>query len=314
MSTIPDRINHLLRKYEKNTLTRTEYDELLTLLHHPDFEPILEQHLQASWEPIAIVEETDTTSDVAQVTNWWQGSRRTWFSVAAVIAMTVIGLAWYNVQKQPSILTYSTEFGERKTVLLPDSSEAYLNANTILTWRTDWKKQAKRAVSLQGEAFFKVRKQEGIAFVVATGDVAVTVLGTSFNVRTRRDVTDVYLESGKVDVQVVDSEAEVITMQPGNAIQYAKNGQGVVLECESTLESSAAWVEGILQFENKTFAEVLVQLEELYGKHFELKNPELLQKRIDLSLPYGDWPLLCNALGLIMSIKVEEKGDTIILR
>lgn len=44
-----------------------------------------------------------------------------------------------------------------------------------------------RKVYLKGEAYFTVTKQEGVPFIVCSGNTEVTVWGTEFNVRNYAD-------------------------------------------------------------------------------------------------------------------------------
>ena len=88
-------------------------------------------------------------------------------------------------QPEQKLLSFQTTYGETKRILLPDSSTVLLNANSSISWSTQWKQVGKREVNLKGEAFFDVRKMNGMQFVVQSGGMKVKVLGTVFNVRNR---------------------------------------------------------------------------------------------------------------------------------
>lgn len=68
---------------------------------------------------------------------------------------------------------------------LPDSSKAFLNKNSKLSYPSLF--AANRSVTLSGEAFFEVRHDSLHPFVVHTSGTLVRVLGTSFNVRENAD-------------------------------------------------------------------------------------------------------------------------------
>jgi transmembrane sensor len=288
---------------------------LMGLIQQPGFERILDKviheefsEVQDEWHAISYQE---VGAPVRKPLNWGR-----WIEVAAMFLMvlSVIGYFYYSSETKPETLVFSTGYGETRKVLLPDSSEVMLNANSKVAWNKDWKAQKKRFVQMEGEAFFKVKKQEDMQFVVEAGDVNVYVLGTVFNVSNRRGVTNVFLESGKVDLALEGSENKTVTMAPGNAVKYEKIGSGLSIEELSTLEQNASWVTGMLQFQDKSFSEVLMELEELYGKNFQVVDDNLLKRRMDLSLPYGNWMLISNAIGLAMNVELIENENNVIIK
>src|SRR5690606_18122735 len=129
-------------------------------------------------------------------------TQQNWYRIAAVFAGLLLVSALLLWVYRTSDTTYTTAFGEVKTILLPDSSEIILNANSTLSYATHWNKSKAREVFLSGEAFFKVQEKpvaSGYAkFVVHTGNLDIEVLGTQFNVHHRRNKTQVVLNSGKV--------------------------------------------------------------------------------------------------------------------
>ena len=55
-------------------------------------------------------------------------------------------------------------------------------------------------VSLKGEAFFNVTPNKKKPFIISVNDVQITVVGTSFNVKTINGNTEVVVETGIVKV------------------------------------------------------------------------------------------------------------------
>ncbi|MEC3881111.1 FecR domain-containing protein [Parapedobacter sp. 10938] len=74
--------------------------------------------------------------------------------------------------------------------------------------------QQKRAVELRkGSVFFEVAHDQDKPFVIQSGKVTVTVLGTSFHVSRNGDETTVIVESGKVKVTGLDKTVELEARQ-----------------------------------------------------------------------------------------------------
>jgi len=82
---------------------------------------------------------------------------------------------------------------------LPDGSFITLNSHSALSYQKE-EFGDKRRVILKGEAFFSVKHDVNHPFSVKVNDVLVNVLGTSFNVRSIGDKTEIIVESGVVGV------------------------------------------------------------------------------------------------------------------
>src|SRR5690625_2537866 len=160
-----------------------------------------------------------------------------WGGIAASIAL-VIGLYFLiagngDFLQGQQELVYRTGFGEKLDIELDDGSQITLNANSVLRWAEDWQDNKDRQVVLEGEAFFEVKRQDGIPFTVMTDDVAVEVLGTSFNVDSRESSTRVYLDEGKINLKLkketiedhaLEESVEIeqsneILLQPGDQVR-----------------------------------------------------------------------------------------------
>lgn len=61
----------------------------------------------------------------------------------------------------------------------------------------------KRQVTLDGEAFFEVRKADGKTFTIQSGEASTTVLGTSFNMQAYPEESgvEVTVKTGKVELK-----------------------------------------------------------------------------------------------------------------
>lgn len=104
--------------------------------------------------------------------------------------------------------------GEENTVLLADGTTVHLNAGSKLLYPVRFVGK-RRIVTLEGEAYFDVRKDEEHPFVVRTRFGEVTVLGTAFNINAYNDADACYttLVYGKVNFSTPDQNT--ITLAPG---------------------------------------------------------------------------------------------------
>ncbi len=131
---------------------------------------------------------------------------------AAILVVFLTVLYWFPGDASIGTFTIASQ-GEVQKVLLPDSSTVWLNANSSITYTEDFG-TAERRISLEGEAFFDVRRNEKVPFIVATQGAFVRVLGTSFNLKQ---------ENGEVTLAV---EEGVVRFTPEDSLQ--RNGVTVI--------------------------------------------------------------------------------------
>ncbi len=80
----------------------------------------------------------------------------------------------------------STPGGGQYQLVLPDGSKVRLNSASSLKYPTIFNGN-KRQVELTGEAYFEIKENKRMPFVVKTKKVDVTVLGTEFNINAYDD-------------------------------------------------------------------------------------------------------------------------------
>ncbi|GAA4446104.1 FecR domain-containing protein [Ravibacter arvi] len=308
-----DRITRLLEKYRNNTLSPEEYAEFLGLMGDPDTFDLIDRVSKEDWKESRRILR-DIRADERQPVRRRIAIARLFWGAAASAAIFVTTLLVWPENRAPELLSYQTGFGETRTVVLPDSSKVLLNANSRLVWNTDWLKKKKRELTLEGEGYFDVRKVSGIEFVVRSNHMKISVLGTTFNFRSRKGSAHLFLESGKVNLEIPQLQQQPVALTPGNAALYDSGKKDLRIEAASSLHRSASWVEGMLEFENTPLGDILDRMEELYGKKFKAGDPSVLEKRLDLSLPYSDWDLIRKVLELSLQVKLVEKQDTIFVK
>ena len=197
--------------------------------------------------------------------------------VAACFSVLILfgaGLWQYN---KP--VTYTTAYGQIKTVLLPDSSLVTMNGNSKLSYS---KGLIKREVALSGEAFFQVKKQrvanQPVKFVVHTSRLDVQVLGTSFNVSSRRNDIEVMLKEGKVQLATTDGLEQRMMLAPGQKATLGNNA-ATLIKRGADPEKYMIWLTKKRSYNGESLAFVLDQIQDDYGVVTRVKNQELLKKR-----------------------------------
>lgn len=189
-------------------------------------------------------------------------------AAAAVLLLSAgLGAYWYYGSR-PALLTVQTGRGERRDVRLPDGSVVVLNAGSRLSYPAAFQGM-ERAVILEGEGFFKVKRNPAKPFVVRTAALQTTVLGTSFDVTAYSgEPGSVIVATGKVRVAATAPGGAAVVLLPNQqALQQPDGGLAVqrVRAADFT-----AWQEGVLYLQQTTLPVLAKTLERKYGVHIRL--------------------------------------------
>ncbi len=128
--------------------------------------------------------------------------RFSWLRIAAsVILVAGLGITLFmlvNKNTEPKEMVAQT--GQNVLIdTLSDGSIITLNKRSTVTYPSKFKGNT-RAIALKGEAFFNVAPDKKKPFIISVNDVQVTVVGTSFNIKSENGNTEVVVESGVVQV------------------------------------------------------------------------------------------------------------------
>ncbi|MEO7977648.1 FecR family protein [Flavobacterium sp.] len=138
-----------------------------------------------------------------------------------------------------------------KVVLLPDSSKVELSPNSKIELAVNF--SINRKIEMDGEAYFKVKKDKKHPFQVFCKQTTATVLGTSFTVngQVEKEVI-VALYEGSVQMDVKGQNENWI-LKPGEKFTYA-NGNPTVEEFNRFTD-----------FDNEKISDVSTYIEKNYG-------------------------------------------------
>ncbi|WP_338870268.1 FecR domain-containing protein [Spirosoma sp. SC4-14] len=240
-------------------------------------------------------------------------------TIAAVLAVLVfVGLGWFGYQqyRQSGLVVVHTNYGQHRTLYLPDGSQVVLNANSSLRYEPDWPEGKNRQVWLEGEAFFHVSKRQAagrpVKFTVLAGELAVEVLGTQFNVFHRAEKTQVVLEEGRVRLRSVENSKSQLDldMSPGETVVFSEANR-VLSRQRVNPELYNAWRSNQLIFDNTPLWEVAERIQNTYGKTVTFADPELMNRRLSGTIPSDDLNRLIKALSRAFGLRITEQNDTL---
>lgn len=165
-----------------------------------------------------------------------------------------------NSLPESQINTLTTPKGGQYRIVLPDGSQAWLNAASSIRFPARFAPY-ERAVSITGEVYFEVKKDAHRPFKVRFLDSEIEVLGTSFNVMAYPDETtpQTTLVEGSVRIR---NQKEEKKLRPGQQAFLHTNGQLDIKSVDT--EEITAWKKGLFYFTEADIPAVMKQIGRWY--------------------------------------------------
>ena len=171
----------------------------------------------------------------------------------------------YDEGQTTSFHTLTTPRGGQYQLRLADGTKVWLNASSSITYPISFSKTERR-VSVRGEVYFDVSKDDSKPFVVESHRQKVKVLGTQFNISAYDDdpaITTTLIE-GSVEVSHATTQ-EILILKPGQ--QAAAEDHLTVHEVN--LHTSTAWKDGDFVFDKENLGSVLRKVARWYDVEIE---------------------------------------------
>ncbi|MEJ1964520.1 MAG: FecR domain-containing protein [Gammaproteobacteria bacterium] len=145
-----------------------------------------------------------------------------------------------------------TAAGEVRKVSLPDGSVAVLDTDSAID--VAYTTSERRIRLLHGAAWFDVRPNPKVPFVVAADELRAVAKGTAYGVSRLHDGVRVEVTKGRVEVSVKDESA---TLVAGDTLTVSA---GKVARRKSS-ENPLAWRDGRIVMEDATLREAVAELD-----------------------------------------------------
>jgi len=210
-------------------------------------------------------------------------------AVAAISVLMVLGissLVWYS-SDQVDLITETTVYGERKQVLLPDSSLVTLNAGSSITYPSVFGADV-REIKLLGEAFFEVTHDAQKPFLVSSSGLKTQVLGTSFNIKAYKDAPSIKISLSTGAIRIYRQNEILARLKPDEQILYDKNSGQYAISGHET-DKDISWLQNTIELDDHSLEETRRILERWFNVEISIsKGPDKKQtitgKFIDPSL------------------------------
>jgi transmembrane sensor len=260
----------------------------------PENESVYQESCR-SWEAISLLNEMEQFNSFealkkvnkriikSDYSGWWTIIQR----IAAILLLPLLVYSGYQTIQNFSLKNRQTESAIIQTVAsrqgmvskfsLPDGTKVWLNSGSELQFPIHFQ-SGLRDVTLKGEAFFEVVKNDKQPFRVNARDMNIDVMGTSFNVISYPDEnqSEVILKEGKVRLSVDEGQItkDCGTMNPGQRAVYDAESQKIITE-EVNPRKYIAWLDGDLIFDDDPMEDVVKRLSRWFNVEIIIEDPEI---------------------------------------
>lgn len=317
-------IKKLYKNFLYGRITNDEFLEMRHAINHSDKYDLMEM-MEEEWnEPIeSISMRSENKKRIKNELNHFieQENRKKTISLkkilwvaAVLLPFVVVSTYFFTSQFNEKIeedFFVSVEPGNKATVVLPDQTRVWMNSNSSLQYSR--KDKNIRSVQLIGEAFFKVKHDENHPFVVSNHGLNIKVLGTSFNVKARKnfDIVEVTLIEGKVKLEG-ESFAQDYYLKPNEKATYNVDESSIEIHSTDT-KNETAWIDNKMVFKSEKVKHVLTMIEDWYGVKIENYCPEIEDDLLSGSLKNENLETVLDILKMQYKVKYKKNNDSIII-
>lgn len=200
-----------------------------------------------------------------------------WMVAASVAVLALLGsyLFFALPVAEAKIIVTNTYPQDIRLIRLPDGSRVWVNENTEISYPSAFVGDT-REVKLTGEAFFEVVKNPDKPFIITSGTVSTTVLGTSFNISAYAGrPTEIRVRSGKVKVQ---SRSSTLLLEKGNAA--VAHWDGGTLEKKIIENAEPQWKKALLDIDGLTLEAIIAKIQTVHKLQVVYASEDLRKLKV----------------------------------
>lgn len=288
------RLSYLLERYMQQLSTPEETMELMELIKNADNDEKLLLQLEECWKTLPVTAQLGAVES-AEILNSILPEKRVeavevvmpsrsfgWLKIAAAVAVMAIAAFLFvdkpTVKNTVAVVPVAVKQTAHRFMKLPDGTTVILKGNSKLSYRGKLE-GAKREVYLVGEGYFDVKHDASREFIIHTGQIKTTVLGTAFDIKALEgeDKVMVTVTRGRVKVSNSDKVYGIIT--PNQQIVCNVNSDKY-LHTRVNADEVVSWKDDDLYFDDVTISEIAKTLEERFKVSIVFDNEAIKQCRL----------------------------------
>jgi ferric-dicitrate binding protein FerR (iron transport regulator) len=328
-----EKIRSYLKGLESGTLTHEEEAWIQQFLENATQEELMQVFPQEEWdvqETKAVSRErldlvykdiaSHITTVVKKPVQWWRKPAVQVTAAAAVVLTFVVTLlsdksGLLPAAEQPVVewKTVATLAGEHLVVRLPDNTEIYVNGSTTLQYPELFAENAREIRLDEGEIFVDVARDAARPFRVVSQDIAINVLGTSFNVRnySSEPIADIAVKTGRIAVSNRNITDGVLVTAGKRAVITKKSGK-LSLSANGHIPVNG-WIQNELVFSDMAMKDVFTYLYYNRGLKFEVHDSTILDKHVKASFRHKTGGEIVHLLSKMAQFNYDMKDSLVII-
>lgn len=328
------RFRYLFQQYISKMATSDEIEEFLAMMKREDYDDEVQTLLDEFWNQVASddpipEEKAERIFNSIMATSkekesfFLLRSRGFWYrSVAAIFiiglsAMFYINKSGISEPKQAILASEKPKVSDKPTrrfINLPDGSSVILNENSSLNVSDSFGSDRKREVYLQGEAYFDITPNPNQPFIVHTGEIITTVLGTAFNIKVSPLDKKVTVTVTRGKVKVGDNKTTYNVLVPDEQVVVdASISQHIKVPVIA--EQFIEWTNEDIYFDDVNIRDVAKQLQDRFGVSILFSTEKIKSCKFSATfLKSQSLKQILNIIGEFNQIKYQFKDEkTVVL-
>ncbi len=235
----------------------------------------------------------------------------------AAVACLLIGLGWMikNQIASHNYDIYKSSYSQVQEIDLVDGSQISLGAASKISVSKNFNKQ-NRDLSLEGMAFFNVAKDKQHPFTIKTEQMNITVVGTSFTIRSfnheKTDIVTVNTGKVKVNTSGISNNNEFYLTHDKQLVFNKETGLINIKQVDS--EKHKQWTNKSFYFNKTPLYQVITDLQNMYHVQIIIDDNSINNLVITGEYTYDDFSEIIKSICFVHNLKFEYKSkDQIII-
>ncbi|MEP7377452.1 MAG: FecR domain-containing protein [Chitinophagaceae bacterium] len=293
----------LLESYLAGNAAAEEYLELMRLIKSGGYDDLLKQRIDDSLrhDDSAVNLDVNRAQDLlyrilnsekhtAKLIPLTKPVRkyRAWYIAAAaviIVALAIWGLLPGKLEPESRVAKNNKETPQpvsdnkgKKYIRLQDGSTVLLNEGSSLEYPDSFV-GGTRDVTLTGEAYFDIRHDAARPFIVHTGNVSTTVLGTAFNIKAYPEQNEITVTVTRGKVKVSDDKKTIGVITPNESIAVNLENKSYRQE-RVNAEDAVEWKKQYLVLDNISLEDAAILINNKYHVDISFSKEALRQCQI----------------------------------
>jgi len=206
--------------------------------------------------------------------------KQLWLRIGATAAVLTICFSMYlgwplllNRLHPVKLGILKVAANQKKAFTLADGSRVWINAGSELRYPKAFTGK-KREVYLSGEAYFDIHHDVSKPFIIHTGNLSTTVLGTAFNIKEDKNKHTIQVTVTRGKVSVADGQRLLGVLIPNQQIRF-NTLNAEAFQSNVNANEVISWKQNDLHFEDVSFVQAIAQLEQHFNVKITISNPKL---------------------------------------